>query len=169
MRSPFFLVVGMTFILGVGGVAMASDAKGTLKYEHNGKTRTAEVKYAYLVEGPNAVEPTKITRQLFFSTADIGDAIKACQTLSYCAADSLSKGLAVLWVDVGSPTDNNSLTFSIGFKDAEEQFMLGSTPRSGLKATTDTATRLAGKLTVKSPSLTADVQFDTSLFKEFKE
>src|SRR6266704_4426625 len=157
MRSPLLLGCGMAVILGLGGVALASDAKGTLKYEHNGKTRTADVKYAYLVKGPNAVDPTKITRQLFFSSADIGAAIQACETLSYCAGDSLSKGLAVLWVDVGEPTDDTSLKFSIGFKDAEEQFMSGSTPRTGLKATTDTATRIGGKLTVRSPSLTADV------------
>lgn len=169
MRSPSVLGCAIAVILGLGGVALASDANGTLKYEHKGKTRTAEVKYAYLVTGPNAVDPSKITRQVFFSSADIGAAIQACQTLSYCLGDTLSKGLAVLWVDVGGPTDNNSLTFSIGFKGAEEQFTSGSTPRTGLKATTDTATRLAGKLTVKSPSVTADVQFDMPLFKEFKE
>lgn len=169
MRSVFRLGCVMVVILGLGGVAFAGDAKGTVKYEHKGKTRTAEFKYAYLVTGPNAINPSKITRQFFFSSADIGAAIQKCQTLSYCAGEVMPTGLAVLWVDVGAPTDNDSLMFSIGFKGADEQFMSGSTPRTGLKATADTATRLAGKLTVKSPSVTAEVQFDTQLFKEFKE
>ena len=53
--------------------AAAGDAKGTVVY----KGRTADLKFAYLVKGPDAVTKQPI-RRLILSTKDMGAKIAAC-------------------------------------------------------------------------------------------
>ena len=168
----------MAVILGLG-VALASDAKGTLKYENKGKTLTAELKNAYLVKGPDDVDRTKITRRLIFSSKDIGDAIQECTFVS-CAENILLgglPGLAGLVVDLDTSDVGPNFRFLVRFNDSEDQSD-GYEKLTALKATTDTATRLTGKLAfvnVRDPLpvhaleqvVTVDVDFDAPLFKEF--
>jgi len=49
---------------------------------------------AYLVDGPDAVENSKIIRHLILSAADLGAKIAACETMSCTDAD-LSNGMTI--------------------------------------------------------------------------
>ena len=75
--------------LGAPADATAGDAKGTVAY----KGRTAEVKYAYLVKGPDMVSKPTI-RRLILSTKDLGAKIAACKTMS-CTDSDLDEGLSI--------------------------------------------------------------------------
>jgi hypothetical protein len=57
-----------------GSHGAAGQAKGTLS--HKGKSVT--LAHAYLVTGPDAVDPKKTIRRLILSTKDLGAKIKGC-------------------------------------------------------------------------------------------
>ena len=67
----------------------AGEAKGTVDY----KGRTTNVKYAYLVKGPDAVSKQTI-RRLILSSTDLAAKIAACKTMS-CTDSDLGDGLSV--------------------------------------------------------------------------
>src|SRR5262245_16713805 len=75
--------------LGASANASAGKAKGTVTY----KGRTADVKYAYLVKGPDMVSKATI-RRLILSTKDLGAKIAACKSMS-CTDGDLDDGLSV--------------------------------------------------------------------------
>ena len=52
--------------------ALGGEAKGTLSF----KGTTLVLKYAYLVKGPDAVDPNLKIRRLVFSAADLGPKLK---------------------------------------------------------------------------------------------
>jgi hypothetical protein len=77
-----------------GSDGAAGQAKGTLS--HKGKSVT--LAHAYLVTGPDAVDPKKTIRRLILSTKDLGAKIKGCQGMS-CSDGEVTEGLVV---DIGS-------------------------------------------------------------------
>src|SRR5260370_17302866 len=71
-------------------VLAADQASGTVKF----KTFTGAVKFAWLVRGPDEMDPSKTVLRIYLSSADIGAKIKACKTLS-CAVGPLQDGAIV--------------------------------------------------------------------------
>jgi hypothetical protein len=70
--------------------ADAGSAKGTLTHPR----ATLELKYAYLVKGPDALEPSKTIRRLILSAEDLGAKLDACTTMS-CTDGEVSEGMTV--------------------------------------------------------------------------
>jgi hypothetical protein len=156
-------VVGLTLILSIavppGSRGAAGEAKGTLT--HTGKTVT--LKHAYLVTGPDAVDPKKMVRRVM-SGKDVGANVRGCQTMS-CASGEIMEGLVV---DLdGGPRLNYWMTIN----DQLVQHS-GTKPPAVLKASADQPKRLAGKLTFDDTQALGprvDVEFDAAaLVKEFK-
>jgi hypothetical protein len=154
MQRLLALVLAFTL---AAGAASAGTAKGTLT--HKGKAVT--LAHAYLVVGPDAIEPTIKIRRLILSANDLGAKLDACKTMS-CTDGEVTEGLVV---DIGSgPRMNYWMAISdqrIQHSDTEEP--------SSLAATTDDAKKLAGKLTIDdtpSGGPQVSVEFDAPLVKE---
>ena len=159
------LVAGGTAV--VAGVAVAAGAAGTAKgavtYKARGAPVTVALKHAWLVKGPDAVDPKKIVRKLILSADDIGAKIAACRTMSCVDAD-LNSGMTVDF-DAGP-----RLNYWIVLDNQRVQYS-GTAAPAAFKAAADTATRLAGKLVIddtKAGGPGIDVQFDTPLAAELK-
>ncbi len=139
--------------------ASAGEAKG--KMEHKGATVTLQ--FAYLVKGPDAMEPNKIIRKLILSATDIGAKIQACTTMS-CADSDLSEGLSIEF-DAGP-----RLNYWMVRNGARIQHS-GTQRPEAFAAKTNYASHLAGKLAFDNASSQGpkvDVEFDAALLKEFK-
>jgi hypothetical protein len=137
--------------------AFAGTAKGTLT--HKGKT--VALAHAYLLVGPDAIEPTIKIRRLILSANDLGAKLDACKTMS-CTDGEVTEGLVV---DIGS---GPRLNYWMAISDQRVQHSDTEEPTS-LAATTDDAKKLAGKLTIDDtpsggPQVT--VEFDAPLVKE---
>ena len=141
------------------GEAAAGDAKGTLSH----KARTVTFKHAYLVTGPDGLDPKKTVRRIILSPRDVGAKVRGCQTMS-CASGELMEGLVV---DMdGGPRLNYWMTLN----DQLVQHS-GTEPPAALKATADEPKRLAGKLIFDDTAAggpKVDVEFDAALVKEYK-
>jgi hypothetical protein len=139
--------------------AAAGDAKGTLTH----KARTVTFKHAYLVTGPDAVDPKKTVRRVILSPRDVAAKVRGCGTMS-CVDGALMEGLVV---DLdGGPR----LNYWMAINDQMVQHS-GTKPPAALKATADEPKRLAGKLAfddTQSGGPKVDVEFDAALVKEFK-
>jgi hypothetical protein len=141
-----------------GGAASAGTAKGTLKH----KNKTVTLAHAYLVVGPDALDPATKIRRLILSANDLGAKLDACKTMS-CTDGEVTEGLVV---DIGSGPRMN---YWMAISDQRVQHSDTEEPAS-LAATTDDARKLAGKLTIDDtgsggPQLS--VEFDAPLVKEF--
>ena len=156
-------VAGLTLALSVvvppGGHGAAGEAKGTLS--HKGKV--VVLTRAYLVTGPDAVDPEKMVRRLILSGKDVGSKVRACQTMG-CASDGIMEGLVV---DLeGGPR----LSYWMTINDQLVQHS-GTKPTAVLKPSADEPKRLAGKLSfddTASLGPKVDVEFDAMLVKEFQ-
>lgn len=142
-------------------LATGGTAKGTLAYKAKSGPITVAPKYAYLVKGPDAVEPGKIIRKLIFSTMDLGARIDACKTMSCTDAD-LGEGMTVD-LDAGP-----RLNYWVVLNGQRIQYS-GTEPPASLKLTTDTPQRLAGTLAFDGTAAggaQVAIEFDTPLVKE---
>jgi hypothetical protein len=149
------VVLGVTCALSAP-LAAASDTKGTLAY----KTRTADLKYAYLVKGPDAVSKQTI-RRLILSATDLGAKIAACKTMS-CTDSDLNEGLSVNF-DSGP-----RLNYWMVLNGQKIQYS-GTLKPEVLKTTANDAKRIAGKLTFDDAGAggpKVDIEFDATLTKE---
>ena len=136
--------------------AISGDAKGTVVY----KGRTAEVKYAYLVKGPDAVSKATI-RRLILSTKDLGAKIAACKTMS-CTDSDLDDGLSINF-DSGP-----RLNYWMVMNGQKVQYS-GTLKPEVLKTSASDAKKMAGKLAFDDAGAggpKADVEFDAPLVKE---
>ena len=121
------------------------------------------LKHAYLITGPDDVEPNQTIRRLVLSANDIGAKILSCQSMG-CASGQITEGLTV---DLGS---GPRLMYWLSINDGLVQYS-GTTKLASLQATVDQPGKLAGKLSFDDsvaggPRVTID--FDTVLVKEFK-
>ena len=142
-------------------LAAGGTAKGTLAYKAKSGPITVAPKYAYLVKGPDAVEPGKTIRKLIFSTTDLGARIDACKTMSCTDAD-LGEGMTVD-LDAGP-----RLNYWVVLNGQRIQYS-GTEPPASLKLTTDTPQRLAGTLAFDGTAAggaQVAIEFDTPLVKE---
>lgn len=132
-------------------------AKGTVVY----KDKTMELKYVYLVKGPDYT--SSVIRELVFSPTDISAKIQSCTDMS-CVSAVLDEGMTV---------DFNSgprLNYWIVMNGQMVQYS-GTADPSVFTATADAADRLAGSLKIDSMSGgvgTLDLTFDATLVKEFR-
>jgi hypothetical protein len=155
MTAILSVALGVTCALSAP-LAAAGDAKGTLAY----KTRTADLKYAYLVKGPDGVSKQTI-RRLILSATDLGAKIAACKTMS-CTDSDLNEGLSVNF-DSGP-----RLNYWMVLNGQKIQYS-GTLKPEVLKTTADDAKRIAGKLTFDDAGAggpKVDIEFDATLTKE---
>ena len=156
-RIPQRALVFASAILLAASSASAGTAKGTLV--HNGKTVT--LAYAYLVTGPDAIDPATKIRRLILSANDLGKKLDACKVMS-CTDGEVTEGIVV---DInGGPRMN----YWMAINDQRVQHSNTEEP-SSLAATTDDKTKLAGKLTIDdtaSGGPKVAVEFDAPLLKD---
>ena len=161
MRRVSFAValLSATMMFSLTFAAAAGEAKGTLTY----KGTTAALKYAELVRGPDAVDPTTIIRRLVLSTSDLSAKLKACDTMS-CADGLVTEGMTVEFVD------GPRLNYWVALKGGQVQYS-GTNEPDALTATTDEPDQLAGTLTFDDTAADGpkvDVRFAAQLVKEFR-
>jgi hypothetical protein len=143
--------------IGAGGTA-----KGTIKL----KDKTVEVKYAYLIKAPDPFDNSKTVSTVIITPNDISQTISECQSGS--CASGITEGMTVGKEDFGGTI---RVVYWVVTKDGMMQYS-GNDDVSALVLTTDTADRMAGKLTIDDSAAEGpkiDVEFDAPLAKEFKE
>ena len=135
------------------------DAHGTLVY----KTRSATLKYAWLVKGPYAEDPSKTVRRLILSAKDISAELQACKTIM-CAEGQVTEGMTVDF-DV-----SRRLNYWVALSDQKVQYSGTVTP-DAFAARANDGGHLAGKLVIDDVAAGGpkiDAEFNVTLFKEFK-
>ncbi|MCI0482180.1 MAG: hypothetical protein L0213_11410 [Candidatus Dadabacteria bacterium] len=164
------LVFFLALVLGTGGLnlfaANASAAGGTAKGTVKLKDKTVDLKYAYLVKGPDMFDSSKTVSTVIITPSDISQKISECKNAS--CASGITEGMTVGKEDFGSTT---RVVYWVVTNDGMMQYS-GNDDVSALALTTDTADRMAGKLTIDDSAADGpkiDVEFDAPLAKEFKE
>ena len=140
-------------------VAMADEATGTVNY----KGRTATLKYAYLVKGPDEMDQETIIRRVILSQTDIAADIQACTTLG-CCTNNLTEGITVD-LDAGS-----RLNYWVVLNDQLVQYS-GTEQTTALEATQDEPGRVAGTLNIddtEADGPKVEATFDAALLTEFE-
>jgi hypothetical protein len=145
----------------VAPLAYADSATGTISYQSKTGPIAISVKNVYFVKGPDAVSG-KTIRHLVFSSADLSAKIKGCAKMS-CTDGDLNEGMTVD-LDAGP-----RLNYWVVGNGQRVQYSGTAKPET-LKLTTDTAQRIAGKLTIDDSGAggaKASIDFDAALLKEF--
>jgi hypothetical protein len=156
-RHRTAIVVAAAFAAAFAVPAAAEPAKGTVTQG----SRTATIQHAWLVVGPDVMDPKTTVRQLVLSSTDIGAKIKACAKLS-CVGGHVEDGMTV---DIGGPR----LNFWVSLNGQRVQYS-GTEAPAALAAGVNDGKRLAGTLKIdksKSGGSTIDVSFDAPLAKTF--
>ena len=138
--------------------ASAEPAKGTVAQGG----RSATIQHAWLVAGPDAIDPKTTIRQVVLSATDIGTKIRACARMG-CVSGLVEEGMTVIF-DAGP-----RLLFWVSLNGQRVQYS-GTEAPSSFVATANDGKRIAGRLVIdKSTSggSKVDVQFDTPLVKTF--
>jgi len=154
--NPLLRIVVCAVAVALAAPVAAGDAKGTVTY----KGRTADVKFAYLVKGPDAVSKATI-RRLILSTKDLAAKIAACKTMS-CTDSDLDDGLSINF-DSGP-----RLNYWMVMNGQKTQYS-GTLKPEVLKTSASDAKKMAGKLVFDDSGAggpKADVEFDAPLVKE---
>jgi hypothetical protein len=158
IRSGTLLVLLAGLAFPVAGIAAGSDASGTIAY----KGRSATLKYAWLVKGPNVMDPGKPLRHLILSATDIGAALQACKTMS-CADGNLTDGMTVDF-DAGP-----RLNYWVVLNGQKVQYS-GTVKPDAFAVRANDAGRLAGKLAIDDVAAggpKVDAEFDVALLKDY--
>jgi hypothetical protein len=153
--------LGITSLIIVTAASFGT-AKGTMTYVTKDKQLVTNFTHAFLVKGPDVADQRRMVRRVFFTKADIGAKLQACETMS-CVDDAFTEGLQVDW-DAG-PRLNYWLTLG----DQLVQFS-GTLEPQAFTSKESTQKRIAGKLAFDGTPASGpkvDVEFDASLLKEF--
>jgi hypothetical protein len=165
LRKTIASVAGIAALaIAVTAIAADGTASGSLTYKAKSGPITMTPKFAYLVKGPDAVDSNKIIRHLIFSATDLGSKIAACKTMS-CTDSDLGNGMTVD-LDAGP-----RLNYWVVLNDQRVQYS-GTVKPAALVLTTDTPTRLAGKLSFDDAAAggpRVEIEFDVPLSKEMKQ
>ena len=151
VAAPVFAIVQS-----LSATAAASDANGSVAY----KGRTANLKFAYLVKGPDELSKQTI-RRLILSATDLSAKIAACTKMS-CTDSNLTDGLSVNF-DSGP-----RLNYWMVLNDQKVQYS-GTLKPEVLKTTASDPKHMAGKLSFDDSAPggpKVDVDFDAALVKE---
>jgi hypothetical protein len=135
----------------------ADSAKGTLDY----KGRSAALRYAWVVRGPDPADGKPI-RRIVFSATDLGAKIAACKDMS-CTDGSVNEGMTVDLI--AGPR----FGYWVALNTQLVQYS-GTEPVGSLQATADEPKRLAGKIKFDKSGAggaKVDVEFDAPVVREF--
>lgn len=146
--------------------ASAGAPGGTTKGKIQYKDKTVELKYAYIITGPDMFDPDQTETTIILSPTDLSETIAKCESQS--CAGGLTEGMTLSTEDFGGTvrvvywvvTNNGLMQYS------------GNTDTSALTLTTDTPEKKAGKMSVDASAAEGpkiDVEFDAPLTKAFKE
>lgn len=152
------LVASAAAIVALAGPAFAEPAKGTVTQAG----RSATIRHAWLVVGPDAVDPKTTIRRVVLSANDIGEKLRACATMS-CADGNVTDGMTVD-LDAGP-----RLNFWVSLDGQRVQYS-GTEPKASLAATANDGKRVAGTLKIdksKASGPVVDVSFDAPLAKTY--
>jgi hypothetical protein len=156
------LGAGVAALLAAGPAA-AGQASGTIEYPGAGRaTLTAALKHAYLLKGPDVIDPARIVRRLYLTSTDIGPVLKACSSLS-CASGSVTEGMTI------NLDADRRLGYWVALKDGMVQYS-GMARVEALEASVNSPERVTGTFRVDDTpgGPKVDVKFDASLLKEMK-
>jgi hypothetical protein len=148
----------LAFACVVAPPAFADPAKGTVTQAG----RSATMRYAWLVVGPDAVDPKKTIREVVLSANDIGAKLKACTRMG-CASGLVDEGMTIDF-DAGP-----RLNYWVSLSGQRVQYS-GTEPPASFVATANDGKRIAGRLRIDKKSAggpTLDVEFDAPLAKTF--
>jgi hypothetical protein len=140
----------------LSATAAAGDANGSVAY----KGRTANLKFAYLVKGPDELSKQTI-RRLILSATDLSAKIAACTKMS-CTDSNLTDGLSINF-DSGP-----RLNYWMVLNDQKVQYS-GTLKPEVLKTSGSDVKHIAGKLSFDDAAAggpKVDVEFDATLVKE---
>ncbi len=158
LRCCLAVIAACTLCFAGSSRAQGGEAKGTLNF----KGTALVLKFAYLVKGPDAVDPSNKIRRLIFSGTDLGPKLKACTKMS-CTDSAVTEGMTV---DLnGGPRIN----YWVALKGGLVQYS-GTVEPSALKTKIDEPAKLAGTLTIDDAAADGakvEVEFDAALLKEF--
>ena len=161
MRRLLASLAGMAAVaLNCSAVAAGGTATGTLTFKSKVGVITMAPKFAYLVKGPDAVDPGKTIRHLILSPTDLSAKIEACTTMS-CTDSGLGSGMTVD-LDAGP-----RLNYWVVLNDQRVQYSGTEVPAS-LTLSADTPARLAGKLVFDGAAMggpLVDIAFDAPMLK----
>lgn len=155
---PALAVPALAAAIALSPPAFAEPATGTVAQGR----KTATIRHAWLVSGPDAVDPKTTIRQVVLSATDLGAKIRACATMS-CVSGLLGDGMTVDF-DAG-PRLNVWVSL-----DGQRVQYSGTEKPSALTAKANDAKRIAGRLAIDKSSSggpTIDVEFDAPLAKTF--
>ena len=155
------VVVFALFLLGSFSLLL-DKVTGTVLYKGKSKTFDVAIKYVYLVEGPDNLNPSERIQRLIFSAKDIGDKIKS-STLMRETDKDLTEGFEINLVK--GPRYEYWMVLNGGLVQYS-----GTIPPTNLVTTTHSSTKIAG--TFKQDNSGAggpkiDVTFDVTLLKKF--
>jgi hypothetical protein len=153
----------LSLAVSLNAVAADGRATGTVTKTSQGAPITVGVKYVWLVKGPDVFDSKVTIRHLIFSATDLAAKMAACKTMG-CMDGAVHEGMTV---DIGV---GSRLNYWVSLNDQRVQYS-GTVVPSALKLTTDTPTRLAGKLTIDDSAAggaKVDVEFDAPLWQELK-
>ena len=140
------------------GSVSAEPAKGTVAQGG----RSATIRHAWLVAGPDAIDPKTTVRQVVLSATDIGARIGACARMG-CVSGLVEEGMTVIF---GA---GPRLLFWVSLNGQRVQYS-GTEAPSSFVATANEGKRIAGRLVIDkttSGGSKIDVQFDAPLVKTF--
>jgi hypothetical protein len=162
VRSAFAgLAATVAVAVACDAFAAGGTATGMLTYKSRSGPITMTPKYAYLVQGPDAVDSGRMIRHLILSPADLGAKIEACTTMS-CTDSGLASGMTVD-LDAGP-----RLNYWVVLNDQRVQYS-GTERPAALTLTADTPARLAGRLVFDGAAMggpQVDIEFDAPLLKQ---
>jgi len=159
MRRLTPIAIAVLLVMTAPIVAL-SPAKGTLWYKSGARDFTVTLRFAYLVKGPDEIDPKVSIRRLILTSQDLEKSLRACQTLA-CTTDGLTEGVSID-IDPG-PQMNYWMALGNGLVQHVDTEAL-----TALTATTNTPTHLAGRIAFDStgkggPKIEAE--FDAPLLK----
>lgn len=155
------VVVFALFLLGSFSLLL-DKVTGNVLYKGKSKTFDVAIKYVYLVEGPDNLNPSERIQRLIFSAKDIGDKIKA-STLMRDTDKDLTEGFEINLVK--GPRYEYWMVLNGGLVQYS-----GTVPPTNLVTKTQSPTQIAG--TFKQDNSGAggpkiDVTFEVTLLKKF--
>jgi hypothetical protein len=156
--TPNAVVVLLVTLAFAPATAWAEPAKGTVTQS----ARSATIKHAWLVSGPDAVEPKTIIRRVVLSATDIGAKLASCKKMS-CTGGSVEEGMTVD-LDAGP-----RLNYWVALNGQLVQYS-GTEPPASLVTTVNDAKRVTGKLRIDrfgSGGPKIEVEFDAPMLKTF--
>lgn len=165
LAHNLLVVAFPAFVIAMVSTAQAANtAGGTINYKAKSGAMTIAPKHVWLVKGPDAIDPKKTIRKLIFSSTDIGAKVIACKTMSCTDAD-LGSGMTVD-LDAGP-----RLNYWVVLDGQKVQYS-GTAPVDNLKLTTNSANRLAGKLSIDGVAAggpKVDIDFDATMLPELSK